>query len=754
MHRLWIAIWLPALSAQVIPGRYIVELAPEHGLVRGRVESIGGRVRAHLNTVADAFLVEISDASAARLRTVPGVRRVHPVRFARLNLDHALPLHKIPEAWAAIGGAANAGAGVKIAIIDSGIDPAHPGFQDAALETPAGFPRANQLRDLAYTSNKVIVARNYVNLATPRDDFGHGTAVAMEAAGVANSGPLGIIAGVAPKAWLGSYKVYEDDTPFGEDTVLQAIEDAVNDGMDVINLSLGVSLAGRLADDPLVAAVERASARGVIVCVAAGNYGASPNTITSPATAPSAIAVGASYNDRAFAPGAVTVDGAISYYAIPGANAQAALQPVAAPLVDVSRFDPSGEACGPIAAQSLAASIALILRSAQTGPACSFADKLNYARNAGAVAAIVYMNPDSPGLVGMDVRGSTLPAVSIDYNAGAAIRGRLRDGAVTAAIQFTTSPLGQDPLRVAPFTSRGPDVNAAIKPDLTATGLFLYTATQKTNPDSPLYGATGYLKEADGTSFAAPLVAGAAALLKSARPGLGAAQYRSLLVNSAAHLDAAVQQAGAGLLDVAAALAGTLAVSPVSLSFGASSGTVDVARDLTLSNLGTTPVTCSLSSLPPLALSTNSVTIAPGGSTRVSARFTASALTPGEYQGYVRIRAAGAGVETVVPYWYGARDGVPHDVTELAAPPRAASGSLQDIYFRITDSAGMPVAAITPNVTATGLLGSVLGVASVDDLSPGVFHAMVMLGVLDGPNVFQIVAGPVRRQITIEGFSQ
>ena len=81
----------------------------------------------------------------------------------------------------------------------------------------------------------------------------------MEAAGGAVSGPLGVITGVAPKAWLGSYKVYQNQDSFGEDTVLRAIDDAVNDGLDVINLSLGVAIAQRLSDDILVAAVERAA---------------------------------------------------------------------------------------------------------------------------------------------------------------------------------------------------------------------------------------------------------------------------------------------------------------------------------------------------------------------------------------------------------------------------------------------------------------------------------------------------------------
>jgi minor extracellular serine protease Vpr len=751
MKLLWVALSIPVVYAQLVPNRYIVELQAEparspqgqQSRLRRQLATRGARVLTATQTVANTLTVEIPDADARALASLPGVARVHPVRLARPALDRALPLHQVPQAWAAIGGSANAGAGIKIAIIDSGIAQDHPAFQDPSLAMPPGFPLANQARDLAWTNNKVIVARNYVAYANPQDAFGHGTAVAMEAAGVTNSGPLGVITGVAPKAWLGNYKVFQDDNPFGEDTVLQAIEDAVNDGMDVINLSLGVSLAGRTGDDVLVAAVERASALGVVVCVAAGNLGSAPNTIASPATAPSAIAVGATYSDRVFAPGIVQRNGAAAYYAIP-ASGRASLAPIAAPVIDVAAFDPGGEACVPLAA-SLAGAIALIVRSPQTGQACSFADKLNNAQNAGAAAAIVYMNADSPSLVAIDARSSTLPAVSVDYMSGLDIKAHLSD---SFTLQLTSSPFPQNPNVIAPFSSRGPSVDAAIKPDVVATGTFVYTATQKTNPNSVLYGATGYIKEADGTSFAAPLAAGAAALLKAARPGLTAAQYRSLLVNSAAPIRFPVQSAGAGVLNVNAALQNTIAVSPVSLSFSGA------ATDLTITNLGQAGDTFTISIAPdaPVRPASTTVRLAAGASEQVPMHLTTSVLAPGEYQGYLHIQGAQSAIDTVVPYWYGVPDGVPKSVTELAGPDVAAPGSLQDIFFRVTDASGLPIPSAPATVRPIGALGSVLRVTTEDSLSA--FHAVVLLDRQDGPNLFEIAAGPVRRQVTILGQSR
>ncbi|MBC8167275.1 MAG: S8 family serine peptidase, partial [Bryobacteraceae bacterium] len=253
----------------------------------------------------NAMFIKASATDAAQLATMPGVVRVLPVRKVKMFLDRAVTLTRVTDVWNQVG-TDNAGAGIKIAIIDTGIDVGHAGFQDSSLTIPVSFPRANNSTDLAYTNSKVIVARSYVDmLSSPdpdvsaRDRVGHGTALAMIAAGVRNSGPLATIAGVAPKAWLGSYKVFGSpgvNDNAGDDAVMKAMDDAVADGMDVISMSLGSDIAPRLADDPDVNAVERATRAGVIVIVSAGNNGPGSGTIASPATAPSAIATGASTN--------------------------------------------------------------------------------------------------------------------------------------------------------------------------------------------------------------------------------------------------------------------------------------------------------------------------------------------------------------------------------------------------------------------------------------------------------------------------
>ena len=114
----------------------------EQAVARGRVQAAEGVVSAAVENVHNALVVEIDDAKASRLAALPGVRKVYPVREFHLMLDHALPLHKVPEAWTQVG-VGNAGAGIKIAIIDTGVDVEHAGFNDGGFTAPDGFPRGD-----------------------------------------------------------------------------------------------------------------------------------------------------------------------------------------------------------------------------------------------------------------------------------------------------------------------------------------------------------------------------------------------------------------------------------------------------------------------------------------------------------------------------------------------------------------------------------------------------------------------------------
>ncbi len=731
--------------------------------VRQAVEAAGAEVLTSIETVANALAVRIDDRLAADLASIPGVARVYPVREVRPELDHAAPLHKALEAWRALGGADRAGEGAKIAILDSGIDPGHPAFQDAGLAPPPGYPKAGQKSDEEFTSGKVIVARDYEQLIrsstgqTVRDQYGHGTGVAMAAAGVLVDAPFATISGIAPKARLGIYKIFAGNTEqtlrSSDDAILKALDDAVADGMDIINMSFGAEPAARPSDDLLVAAVERAAAAGVLVVKAAGNSGAS-FSITSPGVAPSAITVGANWNDRVLAPG-VVLDGLPPYAAEPGSGPKPK-QPVAGPLLDVARLDQNGLACSALPEGSLDGRIALILRGD-----CIFEIKLGNAQKAGAAGAIVYTDAARPDAATMAVGAVTLPAVMLSNADGVDVKRRsAEDASLTATLRFDGAAFPAQPNRVASFSSRGPSTANTIKPDLVAAGVSVYTATQRSDKASELYDPDGFLAES-GTSFSGPLVAGAAALIKAARPGLTVAQYRSLLVNSASALVttsgslAPVQQAGAGALDVEAALRNTIAVSPAALNFGAGVGIVAKTISLTVFNLGASPDTLSATVEPlgagPLpAVSTSTLSVPAGGQAQLSVEFTGIDLPAGEYQGFLRLRGSLSGVETRVPYWYAVASSQPRFLRTVNAPETGSPGTMVNVLLQVTDPSGLPIAGLQPAVTATVGGGTVNGVRSLDQFYPGVYQASLRLGPAAGRNQFRVEVADLREDFTID----
>jgi hypothetical protein len=798
LRRYFIFILAIPLWAGIVPDRYIVELTGEsaaqyiartvppvrrremllgtaglqaraavrsrQAAVRARLEGRGARVIGAMDTLANALFVHMPASQAARLRRVRGVRRVLPERTYELTLDHALPLHKVPQAWS-LGGAYPRGAGARIGMIDTGIDITHPGFKDTGFQAPAGFPVTGAASDAQFTNQKIIVARSYVKTClavdldnSAQDDSGHGTGTAMTAGGVENTGPLATITGVAPLAYLGNYKVFgspgiNDST--NSCAIDLAVEDAINDGMDVINLSLGGVPAPRTAEDQEVQVIENAIAMGVIVVVAAGNAGPDPNTIGSPGTAPDAITVGAMNNDRYFA-APLMVGSHGPYPAILGAELLPATA-TSAPLVDISlKLDSTGLACTALPANSLSGSIPLILRGT-----CLFQDKLNNAQQAGAVAALVYTDAARPDAIVMSVGTATLPAEMVSNQDGVAIKQLLATPA-QATMSFTQTPFSIDPNTIAPFSSLGPSVDLSIKPDLLAVGENFYTAAETIDAGGELYSPDGYVIS-QGTSYSAPLLTGAAAALKAARPGFTPLEYRSMLINSAAAAFPApgqpqsVQNAGAGMLDLNAAMLTPLAVNPSSISFGVGSGTAQFSPIVRLSNLGYASDTFQISMSP----TGNSPAPVPSATTvhldsdtyfDLSLKFNASGLTAGAYEGFIVIQGSKSSVSTRIPYWYGVASSTPAHITVLSVTASAGAGAVvSDAFlFRVTDAPGIILGNITPQVTVTSGGGSVVAVRSQDSSYPGVWTVQVRMGpTAGGSNVFQIAAGGLTQTVTI-----
>ncbi len=728
-------------------------------MVRARAAETGAEILGSVDLVGNALFVRTPPGVTREdLASIEGVRRVIPVRLFHRVLDRAVGVHHVDQVWARLG-IDNAGAGVKIGIIDSGVDNNHPGLQDASLKAPDGFPQADTAADNAFTNSKVIVARSYVSLLsnprdpdqTARDRVGHGTALAMIAAGNTNTGPLGPITGVAPRAYIGSYKIF--GTPgindgATDDAILKAIEDAVADGMDVISMSFGSNLASRLEDDPDVAAIENAAALGIITVAAAGNEGPDFTSLSSPGTAPSAITVGASHNDRTFSPSA-TVSGLSPFITVnssrPGASA------INGPLVDAEAIDGNGLVCSALPASSLSGKVVLILRGV-----CTFETKLTYAARAGAVGALVYTDAARPDAISMDVGLATLPAQMLNYADGVAVKSAIAAGSVDATLDFSVKAVLVNPNRMASFSSAGPSVDYGIKPEIVAVGTDYYTATQNVDSRGDMYGRTGYIAGVDGTSFSTPFIAGVAALLKSSRPGLTVQQYRSLIINTAMPLPQFhAQISGSGMVDADAATRSTVTATPAVLGLGVSDGSPATSFQVDVRNLDGADDTYevaveSKSGGAAPVVDTPSLAV-PGGSTAsFHVAWNGSAIPAGTYEGFIVLRGASSGNTLRIPYWHAVRS-EPSSIYPAFVDnsPRAFALDKEAIYFRVLDASGVALLDPKPEVSVVSGSATVVDVYSIDKDLPGAYAIDLQFGSLAASSVIQIKSGNAVRQVSI-----
>ena len=732
------------------------------------------RVTGSVQTLLNAVFVVASKDQAAQLRALPGVKAVAPLHRYRLRLDQAVQLTNVPAAWSQLGGTTNAGAGIKIAVLDTGIDQTHPGFQDSSLQAPAGFPKCDvqQTWNCAdYTSNKVIVARSYVPMlaagtqpnpaadsrpddVSPRDHIGHGTALGMIAAGVTNSGPGDTITGVAPKAFLGSYKVFGtpgiNDFTFG-DVIIQALEDAQKDGMDIAELSLGSVAFSGPQDDPEAMAVEAAIQSGMMVVVAAGNDGSGLNTISTPATAPSAIAAGASTNSHTFASRVLVV----------GQNVPQNLQsitaqlgdgpvpaaPVTAPLRDVTALDTTGLACSSLPAGSLNGMIVLIVRGI-----CTFATKVLNAQAAGAVGVIVIQTPGlgaafSPGALS----GTEIPTVMIGDTDGQALQSYLASNpGLNGTIDPALRALGVSVYNeVASFSSHGPSIDIRLKPEMVAVGTNMYMAAERFDPNGMMYDPSGYTV-ADGTSFSTPMISGALALVKQAHPDFAPWQLKSAVVNTATQdvtengSTASVVAAGNGKLSAGDAVQVVVTVKPAAISFGALvKGTPPAPQTITIHYSGATAATLTLSAVAvngnPPSLSRTTLPVAPGqADSTVTLTLPATVPSAGIYEGGIMIQ--GAGPTLRAPYLYVVGDGVPNDLIGIGDgfdgtvdQPLATGG----FALKLIDSYGVPVPGWRVAFRRVSGGGTIFNADTQTD-SNGVAGANATLGPAVGTQVFSV----------------
>jgi minor extracellular serine protease Vpr len=777
------------LSAQSIPGRYIVEfdtapaalslsvprarfsagdpavvqrraqITAQHNEMEQTVRALGGSVRRRFDTVFNGMAVDLSEQAAAQLQRMPGVRGVYPDRIVQKHLDHAVNVHQVADAWNLMtGGQTSAGAGIKIGILDTGIDVTHPAFQGFSTALPDGFPKFSSDAEAANTNNKVIVSRDYTG-AGALDTDGHGTGNAMVAAGLtydpATYG-IGPFSGFAPGAWLGNYAIFGTTTTLS--TVLQAFQDAVVDGMNIVNMSGGFTvLSANDENGPISRVIDAMVAAGTLVVVSAGNAGPDAGTLGSPAVVGSAIAVGSNFNERTFADGVSLGD--VGPFPAAAPNSSSTFESVlTGPMADVSQIDGNGFGCSPFPADSLSGKIALISRSiVGSTDACPFDNKVNNAQNAGAIGAVVYDSRPNE-LVTMSLPTATLPALFVTQDAGQQMKDKLAAQAdAVALVDFSYStPFAISSDYISFVSSGGPTPSGGVKPDLMAVGQDVATASTTQNGSAPWQVTAG-------TSLSAPMVTGALAALMSARPGLTAAQYRSLVVNSAkAFLGsngavAPPQIVGGGKLNLLRALQNTATAEPSVINFKTGARAVSITKKIVVTNVGTATDTFTITvnplntSGPVPTTDVASITLDPGASNTLAVQISASNPDPGQYHGYVTISGTKNDVVTSIPYWLG----VPGTevkgfafLQEYDFVP-SAPGDQWKIYFRTTDLTGLPIGADTPTVTTTSPRARVLGVTAVGDI-PGTYRADIVVGRADsqGVNVFTFAAGSATRDLT------
>lgn len=423
------------------------------------------------------------------------------------------------------------GQGVKVGIIDTGIDYKH---QDLL-----GYGQGG----------KVVGGYNFVNpKERPMDTDGHGTEVAGIIAG------NGSFMGVAPESKLLSYKVSSTGEGVSSDYIANAVQHAIDDGVNVINISLGINRTNDQIDE----AIDKAVKKGIVVVVAAGNNGPHKNTIGSPGKDINAITVGASYNNLTSSIVSTFEVGNRQYQVIPMIGIKALPEPIIGKIVygGYGRIQDL---------KNVNATNAILLEERGSdikGQKVYFSEKEENAANKGAKALVIFNN--NTGLFFGELVGQNktskyvprIPVISISKEDGLEIKSMLTENKTGRLRIF------YHPNFVAPFSSRGPVSPFYIKPDLIAPGVFVNSTT-----------LGGKYNLTSGTSIAAPHVAGAAALVLEKHPGLSPTDVSSILITTTDPVTDAyerifpIEEVGSGMLNITRALSANLITLPHSMIF-------------------------------------------------------------------------------------------------------------------------------------------------------------------------------------------
>ncbi|WP_020526087.1 S8 family peptidase [Catelliglobosispora koreensis] len=500
-----------------------------------------------LDVVFNGFAAKLSGTQATKLARTEGVLAVIKDEVRKLDTISTpafLGLEGSSGVWQKqFGGDANAGLGVIVGVIDTGFWPESPSF------APLSEPRPDQAiidgkwsgtcdegaTNTVSCNNKVIGARYYNDAGlsesweslSPRDDDSHGSHTASTAAGnhgvnaVINGVSVGTASGMAPAARIGVYKVCWAGGCGTFDSV-NAIEDAIADGVDVLNYSISGSRTSVL--DPVEVAFFNAAAAGVFVAASAGNSG--PGATTVAHNSPWLTTVAASTHDRNFTK-SVTLGNGATYTGVGAgpavastglidsvAAAKAGANPAEAELCFLGTLDPA----------LVAGKIVLCKRGVNAR-----VDKSLEVKNTGGVGMVLYNSPDSS----LNADFHYVPTVHLQSANGLAIKAYAATAGATASLSAGTPSIGRAP-NVASFSSAGPALSGdgdLLKPDITAPGVDVIAAVSPTGNNGNLYNALS------GTSMSSPHIAGLAALVRSKHPTWSPIWVKSALMTTASQTD-------------------------------------------------------------------------------------------------------------------------------------------------------------------------------------------------------------------------
>lgn len=631
-----------------------------------RANASRAQVTSEYDIALNAVAVKLNGESLATIAAAPMARTAqyealyHPtVEDPDLSIIHA------KEAWATGGG--GKGNGVKVAIVDTGIDVTHPCFSDA------GYPSQTQLGDHRFTNNKVIAAKVFYNKAavqglTPEAVQSHGSHVAgTVACNEDTAATVGGVAipygpsGVAPLALLGNYTVFPGTVGNARsEDILNALEAAYADGFDVANMSLGGASSG--TDDLLARGVDDLDEANMVVAVAAGNSGPGHDTIESPGKAARALTAGAStvphFIGAPLTVSAKTFGMGIGEFATVDADLTAPVGVVTGSVAGL------GTACTALPAGSLSGDIAILSRGV-----CTFSTKIRNAQTAGAVAVVVVNNvAGDPVAMAQDGTSDqpTIPAYMASLaDAPALVASDGSDATIGAALAYLQSANVDI---MAGFSSQGPtDVDFRVKPDVIAPGVNVLSSVPANACSTPPCWAFF-----QGTSMATPHLAGSAAVVHGQHLDWSAAQVRSAIVNTADQgvlkdfqsgtaTVTDVNVVGAGRENLLSAVEAVAGLDPVSTSFSAvpsrSGGTGSAT--VTVTNLSRSTATFTFAVDPAsgsgvtFSISPSGLTLAPGASDTLTLTMRADeGAGAGDHQAYLRVSSGGTEVAHAAVYTF------------------------------------------------------------------------------------------------------